>query len=334
MAFKNLPLFEKKQGVNIYRIQCLRKKKEICETKEMASFVINALPFILKLAQKEKYNLCHTHFLIPSGILALILKKRLGLPFIITAHGSDVPQFNPDRFILEHYFTKPLLQLICRNANQIVSPSYFLKKLIQKNIGHYNIKIIPHAIDFQESPNFQKKEKIVLATGRLLPRKGFHYLVKGFKQTKSNWQLHIAGDGPYMAKIKKLAADDRRIKLHGWLDNQSRKYQQLYQKASIFVLASEKENFSVSLLEAMRAGCAVITTNVSGCPEVINKTGIIIKPRSPEAIKQALEYLFQNKKEVIKYGRRAYKRVISKYNWEHIVAQYLICYQKIINEGF
>jgi len=81
--------------------------------------------------------------------LALWLKKKFGLDYIVTAHGSDVPNYNPDRFKLLHKFTKPQLRKVCKNAKLITSPSKYLASLIKKEIGDYRVEVIPNGVYFR-----------------------------------------------------------------------------------------------------------------------------------------------------------------------------------------
>jgi len=116
MGFKNLPREEVIEGTQIYRIPCIRLKEAVCTTPEMIIYCMRAIPRILKLIKKNKYELNHTHFIFPDGLISLIVKKLTGLPYIITAHGSDVPGYNPNRFQLQHILLRPLWHLITKKC--------------------------------------------------------------------------------------------------------------------------------------------------------------------------------------------------------------------------
>ena len=55
MGYKNLPKHEKINSLNIYRVQCLRLKSNICTPPEMMTYLISAIPLILKLCRKNNY---------------------------------------------------------------------------------------------------------------------------------------------------------------------------------------------------------------------------------------------------------------------------------------
>ena len=47
------------------------------------------------LVDNRAYHIIHTHFILPDGLMSCLIKLESGLPYIITAHGSDVPGYNP-----------------------------------------------------------------------------------------------------------------------------------------------------------------------------------------------------------------------------------------------
>lgn len=321
MGFKGLPKYEKKDGIKIHRVWCLRSKKEICHPHEMLSYVISAKRFLRKHLLNNRYDINHTHFIIPTGIISLWAKKKFGLKYIITSHGSDVIGYNNDRFNFIHLFTKNMLRKVCDNSNLITTPSNYLKELIRKNIANYSddklIKI-PNGID----PSIyvpKKKKRIILSTGRLLPRKGFQYLIKAVSNEDIGYEVHICGDGPMMDELKKLAEESKtKIIFHGWIDNNSKEYKDLLGSSSIYVLASLKENASIALLEAMSAGCAVITSNVSGCPETVGDVGLKVNPSDVEDLRRKIYGLIEIPKIIKSLGDKARYTVCKTYDKEII----------------
>jgi len=185
MGYKDLPKYEEiNKNFRIHRVKCWRSKKEICYPWEQATYLVSGWFKCKELLKNNKYDICHTHFIIPTGILALRLKKKFNLPYIITAHGSDVPGFNTDRFQLLHKFTGPILRAVSSSAKKIISPSNYLKDLIETNILE-KIKektvVIPNGIDVDKFTP-QAKKKWIFSSGRLLQRKGFQYLIKAVSE--------------------------------------------------------------------------------------------------------------------------------------------------------
>lgn len=333
MHFKNLPAIETYPNLTIHRVPCLRRHANLCHAHELATFLPTAFIKALTLLRRIHHDIIHCHFIIPSGPVALLLHKVTQTPYVLTAHGSDVPGFNSDRFQFIHRFTKPALKCICKNAAGITSPSLYLRDLIHQRIGSYPVTHIPNGIDPSKlalNPN-APKQNIILATGRLLPRKGFHTLIQAVRDIPLPYEVHIAGDGPYRPQLEQLAQHSKTpIVFHGWVEQGSPQLYRLYEQAAIYVLPSEKENASVALLEAMAAGCAIVTSNVSGCPETIAEAGKMIDLNDHLHLRHILLDWVQHPEKVQDFGRRARQRLEQKFLWSAIVNDYLTLFNKCI----
>lgn len=315
-GYSNLPSYEKKEGINIYRLSCFRKKIERGRIFEMILYLFLSKRFLKKHLKENYYDINHTHFIIPTGFISLWLKKKYNIPYIITVHGSDLPGYNPDRFLLSHLFTPFFIKRISFNAKKIISPSRYLSLILEK-MEIKNI-VIRNGID-PESFSPLKKEKIILSTGRLVKRKGFQYLIEAFSD-KVGYQIDICGDGPMRKKLEKMAQRSKtKIVFHGWIKKDSLQYRTLLGKASIYCILSSNENASISLLEAMSSGCAIISSNCSGCREMVEDTGVQVNPKNLLEIREGLRKV-EGKEEY--YGNKARKRVIEKYNWDRIIKDY------------
>ncbi len=332
MGFKGLPAEENVNGISVYRVPCMRAKKEICHPHEMLSFVINATRFLKNHLKNHQYDVSHTHFVIPTGLVASWVYRNYKLPYIITSHGSDIPGYNNDRFKFLHLFTSPILRFILKNSSGNFSGSQYLATLANTNIKPpISYQVIREGF---KSDQFvpAKKEKIILSTGRLLRRKGFQYLIKAVSDSDIGYEVHICGDGPMMEELQALAKESKtKIVFHGWINNKSEKYKNLLESAAIYSLVSAKENASKSLLEALSAGCAVITSNIAGCPESVGDAGITIEPENAEKLKNVLYRLANDESEIARLGKKGRERILTKYNWDTLIQQYEAVLKNIIS---
>ncbi|QNI32244.1 glycosyltransferase family 4 protein [Alloacidobacterium dinghuense] len=129
-------------------------------------------------------------------------------------------------------------------------------------------------------------------------RKGIHELIAAFNMIAGDFvdsHLYLVGDGPERKLFEQLAAESPfrdRIHFEGF---QSRPQAYLL-SSDIFVLASRRESFGLVLSEARQAGCAIIATNVDGIPEALEdgKAGMLVPPRDPRALANALRLLLDN----------------------------------------
>jgi len=327
MGFKNLPRYEKIKSFNIYRVKCLRLRANICTPFEMITYLISALPLILKLCKKNNYDINHTHFVYPDGILAYIVNKLTRLPYILTAHGSDVQGYNPDRFKIIHKFLKPLGKKIIANSQRVIVPSINLENLIRKVSPDVDSTIIPNGINLNKfSPNGNREKKILVVT-RMFERKGVQYFLQALSDLKYGYNINIVGDGPYLETLKRFATDKKlRVNFLGFVDNNSKELRDFYESSMIFVFTSEAENFPVVLLEAMIAGLAIITTNDTGCAEVVGDSAILVNSKDPGAIKDALIKLINDPDLCIELGKAARKRAEENFSWKNVVSKHINLY--------
>lgn len=322
-GFQDLPLKQEIGCMTIYRMKCRRAKKETCSPIEQASYLIAARRFLKNHLKHNSYDICHTHFIIPTGVLALWLNKKYHLPYIITAHGSDVPGFNPDRFTLLHKFTKPLLRKICSGAKSITAPSQYLADLIEEKIGKYDVTVIPNgAQNFAQTTS--KKTKSIVTCGRLLPRKGFQLIINTFKKIKKpEWKLYIIGEGPYRADLEQLARSDNRIIFTGWLNNKEQAFRTILNQATIFSLLSSSESQGIVYIEAMSCSCAILAPDSTACKETVDKTcGYLVDLSKEEIIEQKLRHLMDDIDKTITMGKNARKRYEHMFEYTKIIPKY------------
>ena len=330
MGYKDLSKYEEvNKNFKIHRVKCWRSKKEICHPWEQATYLFSAWFKSRELLKKNKYDLCHCHFIIPTGVLALRLKKKYGLQYVITSHGSDVLGYNA-RFKLLYPFLIKSWKNILDNAQKIISPSNFLKSEILKVYPKFEdgkIVVIPNGIDANKFRP-QEKKKYIFSSGRLLVNKGFQYLIQAVSNEDIGYEVHIAGDGPMMSELKELAGKSKtKIIFHGWLDNKGEEYKDLLEQSAMYVLASEKENASISLREAMSAGCAVITTNTSGCHETVGETGLLINPNDTIDLKLKLNQIINDQYKLVELQKVAVERVKKVYDWNVLLKEYVKIYE-------
>jgi glycosyltransferase involved in cell wall biosynthesis len=191
------------------------------------------------------------------------------------------------------------------------------------------ITLIPYGFDVERfNPRAIKQRRILIVT-RMLERKGVQYLLEALKRFVVDYSVHIVGDGPFLSTLKELANNiGTNVKFYGWLDNRSPELKELYETSSIFVLTSEAENFPVALMESMAAGLAIITTKGTGCAEVVGDSAILVEPRSPEALRAALNVLVTDANLRRKLGEAARKRAEDNFSWAAVARHYLSLYEQ------
>jgi glycosyltransferase involved in cell wall biosynthesis len=323
MGYKDLPKLEKKGNLTIMRLPGIRSKTESCHMGEMLPHEIFTLFRASKLIRRNNYDLIHAHFLFPDGFAARILASLFKLPLMVTAHGSDVPGYNPDRFKLLHVLLNPIWHFTVKGVTRIVSPSQHLISLIKKEAADAPTQVIPNGFDPSKFRTDQPRQPRVLVVTRLFQRKGVQYILQAAAKLKQPVEVHVVGDGHYLDELRQLDESlGTKTKFWGWLDNDSPQLKELYETSSIFAFTSDQENFPINLLEAMCAGNAIITTDSSGTAEVVGDTAIIVPRQDPEAIRAALEKLLESPELAADMGRKARARLDDNFSWRAVTKRY------------
>ncbi|MBC2716564.1 MAG: glycosyltransferase family 4 protein [Desulfobacteraceae bacterium] len=330
MDYKGLKRFEKTGTLFIHRIKCIRSGPIICHPHEMLSYLLAAFPKALMLSRKKQYDMIHAHFIFPDGILAYLVSKFTGLPYIITAHGSDVPGFNPDRFVNMHDVLAPVWKEIVRTSSRVICLSHYLESLLKNKMPLASTTIIPNGFPIGRFRSGRSKLNRILTVTRMFKRKGVQYFLNALDGLNLNHEIHIVGDGPYLSELKqlsKLLSLD--VVFHGFIKNDSEQFTELMETSKIFVLPSDSDNFPISLLEAMDAGMAIITTRHTGCEEVVANAGFLVEPGDVIAIREALVSLTENPSLCRKSGEMARKRLDEHFSWPIVAKQYIKIYEEI-----
>lgn len=337
MGFRDLPAHEIVDGIAVHRIDCQRRAISKCTAREALRYVFKARLVARELLKTHRYDLAHVHFIFPDGLVAWREVTPRGIPFVITAHGSDVPGYNPKWFFR---IAHPLLHTVWRRvtgaAAEIVSPSETLARLIEAQGPGTAVRVIPNGIDADRYRPARKKDQILMAT-RLVERKGVQYLLRALAGGDIAWPAIVVGSGEHAAALTRLNDElGRPAKLHGWLDNASPEFRDLLEQSAIYVLPSEFENFPVSLLEAMAAGCAIVTTRGHGCEEVVGDSAELVTPgaiaadRCVSELRAALHRLTNDRAYCADLGARARRRLDENFAWPAVAARYIDVYRRHI----
>lgn len=333
MGFSGLKKSERvSPNFKIHRVYSARRKKEISYPHEQLIYVFGAFLKARKLHQRKKFDLCHAHFFLPTGLVSLALKKFLGIKYFITSHGSDVPHYNPDRFKYLYFLSRPFFKKIYNEAEVITAPSLFLKNFILENFSFTKkekIIYLPNGIN----PGLflpQNKQKIILSIGRFLSMKGFRTLLNAVKDQDLGYEVHLCGAGHDEPILKNIAKSSKtKIVFHGWLENFKPEFKDLLARAAIYCLVAKRENANRTLLEAMSTGCAIVTSNVSGCAETIGEAGIKISPDEPRLLNKTFLDLVNNPSKISQLQKLARERFLDKFNFKKIMLDYLSLINKI-----
>jgi glycosyltransferase involved in cell wall biosynthesis len=340
MGFRGIPSEETMDGIRVYRVPSIRARREVCHTHEMATYVLSGTAKAALLASRNQYDLCNAHFIFPTGPIAYAIRRLRGLPYVLTARGSDVPGHNPNRFRLDHQVLRPVWRGLVRDADAVVAVSRHLASRIEEIAPGVSVQVIPNgcsplgpSADGASAPGADHRNgrMRVLMVTRLHEFKGVQYMLEAASRVSLDLEVNIVGDGPYRRTLEAQAAQiGKPVRFWGWLDRSSPEMWRLYRESSVFVFPSEREGSPAVVQEAMSAGLAVVAADSAGTPEVVGDAGILVSPKDPAGIADALVRLAGDPTLVRELGERARERVRTQFDWSDLARRYVDLYAEVL----
>ncbi|MDX1541229.1 MAG: glycosyltransferase family 4 protein, partial [Geminicoccaceae bacterium] len=142
-----LPAESSDEGVRVTRLRTLRMREDRSTVLELGVWVVRALPAVLRRLANERYDAINAHFILPDGLICALACTLFGKGFVVTAHGSDVPGYNGDRFQLAHRLLNRVWRQLVRSPACIVFPSEHLLKLARRQDVPFKACVIPNGFD-------------------------------------------------------------------------------------------------------------------------------------------------------------------------------------------
>ena len=204
------------------------------------------------------------------------------------------------------------------------------------NVVHLGLKPISMDGPHKNLSDFGINKKFILFVGTLQPRKNIVSLIKSFailpKDLQDSHQLVIVGKKGWLYEEilnapKKFGVEENVLFLESVSDHN---LPNLYKKAEVFVLPSLYEGFGLPILEAMRYGCPVITSNVSSLPEAGGEAALYFDPNDINDIEEKIEKVLTDDKlreKMIDRGNTHYK----KFTWEKAANEVLKTIEEVVS---
>ena len=274
------------------------------------------------------------------GLLALWLKHRYGVPYVIIEHWSGYLPEN-GQYMRQPAVKRRFAERVAEQASAILPVSNALAKAMQDcSIRNKRWLKIYNVVDdfFFEGVECQKSKiesrKTLLHVSCFDEKaknvKGLLRAAKMLSEKRRDWQLVLVGTGidyqEVRAYAESLSFPEGILRWTGELT--PREVAEEMSHADAFVLNSNYENAPVVLSESMASGIPVIATRAGGMPEMIaDECGILVPPRNDRALTEAMEHMLDHHSE---YDRAAIRQAGKKYSYEAVGKQLVSIYEQCI----
>ncbi len=282
-----------------------------------------------KLLNNRSYDVVHVHGRVAPFLISFVKRDT---PMVFTVN-DDPPSRDQQNYRLYYISYKLFQNTAAKRAQHVIAVHEELRKyLLSLPIDAERVSTIPNGVDVNVfSGEGRKDEQTILFVGSLTNRKGVKYLLEALAKT-DQMKCKIVGSGVEMDSLVNMTKNFNiadRVTFVG--DVSPYELPLYYNSASAFVLPSLREALPLSILEAMSCGLPVITTNVSGMPQVIQDgyNGFLVEPANSEELYQRIELLASNPELREEMGEKARKLVSEEYRWDIISKKTLDVYERV-----
>ena len=239
----------------------------------------------------------HAHFAHGPASVALLLSRLTDLPFSFTGHAKDIFELVDPQ----------LLGAKIHEARLVVTVSDCTRRHVAQSVEadeRAKVVVVRNGIDrrtFHPRKDEPEGPPLILSVSRLVMKKGLDTLLDACAILAArgvDFRCEIIGDGPSRTELERRARSLRIVDRVAFLGSRDdRAVRAAYERATVFVLPcrrtpqGDQDGLPVSLVEAMVVGVPVVTTPVTGIPEIVRdaESGLLVPPDDPPELAAALE---------------------------------------------
>ena len=314
------------------RLMCMRSFAKI-----KATMMSPAMIFKMRRIRKD-YDIVHVHHPDPMACLALWLSGYKG-KVALHWHSDIIKQ----KKLLKLY--KPLQSWLIDRADVIIgtSPVYlkaspWLRDVQDKTVC-LPIGVVPLDVDVKGAEALReqyKGKKIIFSLGRLVPYKGYKYLIDSAKYLDDSYVVLIGGGGPLKAQLREQIENSGlqdKVRLLGFLsDSQVASY---FGACDLFCMSSvyATEAFGIVQIEAMSAGKPVVATKIPGSGvswvNAHKESGINVEPKDSEALAGAFRRILESEDTYNTYSEQASQRYWTMFTKTKMIEKCIEIYKSL-----
>lgn len=305
-------------------------------------YVLSSALSALRLTRTKGYDVIHVHWPIPHAVAGLVARKFTGVPLVCTFHGVELTwtqrQLKP---------LMPFLRHTIRTADAVTANSSYTAGMIRQ-VHDRPVNIVPfgatvEVADMTPDDRADASTLELLFVGRLVERKGVHYLLDALAQLPDlPLMLRIVGDGPMREELERQTSAlqlSQRVRFEGVLSHQDLAAR--FNSCDVFVLPAvvdskgDVEGLGVVLIEALCNGKPVIASAAGGIVDIVKdgETGRLVPPGDANTLAAAIRQLARDpdlRNRLAEGGRRHVERTFS---WPVIIERLAGLYRELANDG-
>ncbi|MCK5124931.1 MAG: glycosyltransferase family 4 protein [candidate division Zixibacteria bacterium] len=295
--------------------------------------------FALKVCREEKADLIWANWWIPPGLAAARIAQKLGIPLVISSHGTDIA------LLSKPGITGKLSKYVYKRTSRATVVSTFLKEQLIKRVPYIKpdkIDIIPMPVGMEHFPlkEFKPKEiPIFLSVARYTRQKRLFDIVYAadiLNKEGLKFNIIMVGEGPLKTELHQVTQEKGIAESFtiGPLVAQQ-KLAQLYQECDCVLLVSEGEGFGLILVEAGLTGRPVIGSKSGGITDVLRHdvNGLLIDLGDVNMLAKHMKSIILDIELKKRLGKEAHCIATEKFGTPVIVEKVYQLFDQIIRRS-
>lgn len=280
-------------------------------------------------------EIVHVHALFPAATIARSVKRRLGIPYVVTEHSEEYLASSNRRLVRTPGVLPVLLRPLARSASRTIAVSRFLAdRLVELGLAVDPV-VIPNVVPVAPATPLPRASPHVIAHVSIMsPAKNIGALLQAvdrLRGRRTDFVLRLVGDGECRAAMERLAAE---LELDSLVEFTGRKtvdeVHAVLASSAFSVVSSTHETFSVASAESLMCGRPVLSTRCGGPEEFVTPdVGRLIASGDVDALVEGLDWMLDHFAEFDPQLLHDYAR--ARFSPDTIAARILDVYSEVLD---
>lgn len=296
---------------------------------------------VRELQKTKGIDLIHAHGPLPCGHAAMLLRRELGIPYVVSVHGLDAFSTEQVRGRAGQWCGR-ITRRVFASSRRVICISERVREQVlagmEGQTENCRTSVVYNGVDADFfSPGEERQPDLnILSVGNLIPIKAHDVLIRAIASLSQEYpalKLEVIGDGPELSRLKNLANELRVSDRVHFLGRQGRgEVVAAMRRCMIFALPSRYEGLGCVYLEAMAVAKPVIGCRGQGIAEVIQhgSNGLLVGVDNDRELALALAMLFRDESRRRNLGQTARETIFERFTLTEQAERFARIYRECV----